>query len=162
MNEFSTAFFRIGDAGKGSIWVGPRPITDRLQDWVSEASDHGINHVVSLIEEQEVAELGLDNQGEALATAGIGFTRFPVDNFDIPDQGAFRKLIADLNDRLAASETLFLHCFGGVGRAGTTASCLLVEHGWDADDAMAHVTKVRGFRSPETDAQEDFVRRWRA
>ena len=157
----SQRFFEIGSVGNGRLIIGPRPQAGTLDDWVNAAKGTGINHVVSLIEEAEVERYGLDREGERLAANGIGFTRFPVDDFDIPDDGAFRKLIDDLTTKLGSGQTLFLHCAGGVGRAGTTASCLLVEHGWEPDDAMKLVSKKRGMRSPETAAQEDFVRRWR-
>jgi ADP-ribosyl-[dinitrogen reductase] hydrolase len=45
---------------------------------------------------------------------------------------------------------------GGLGRAGTTASRLLVELGWSPDDAIRAVRKVRP-GALETDEQEDFV-----
>jgi len=136
-------FYFIANIGNGSLWMGPR---------------QGVTHVVSLIENAEVERYRLESEGNVLENLDIGFTRFPVDDFNTPDAVKFQQLIADLTARLKQNETLFLHCAGGVGRAGTTASCLLVNHGMDPDDTMTLVSSQRGEKSPETLEQEEFVR----
>jgi ADP-ribosyl-[dinitrogen reductase] hydrolase len=49
-----------------------------------------------------------------------------------------------------------VHCWGGVGRAGTIAAACLVARGTPPEDAMAIVRKTRG-RAIESAAQERFV-----
>jgi ADP-ribosyl-[dinitrogen reductase] hydrolase len=61
-----------------------------------------------------------------------------------------------LRDRLRAGFNLLVHCMGGLGRAGTIASRLLVELGWSPEEAIRAVRKVRP-GALETDEQEDFV-----
>ena len=121
-------------------------------------AEHKITHVVSLIEEAEVVSCGLGGEEPELARQAIGFTRFPVDDFDTPEAFLFDNLINDLYSRLNNGENLFLHCYGGVGRAGITASCLLIRFGSSPDAAMTHVSKARGIACPETPAQQDFIR----
>ena len=155
----AAGFFDLGKIGNGRLLIGPRPQATELHDWSARASGLGVNHVVSLIEKSEVKQYHLKDEGPTLAAVGISFQHFPVDDFDVPDEGAFATLIAGLAMRLQEGETLFLHCAGGVGRAGTTASCIMVDHGWTADDAMRHVSDRRGVPSPETAAQAEFVGR---
>ena len=77
------------------------------------------------------------------------------------------RLLVELEARLAAGEKLYIHCWGGRGRAGTVGSCLLARvYGLGAEEALERVQ--RSFdtrrddnrRSPETEEQLAFVRRF--
>jgi hypothetical protein len=69
---------------------------------------------------------------------------------------------------LQAGRKIYLHCWGGIGRTGTTVGCYLVRQGKSGAEALEqlaawwrNVPKSRYFpRSPETDAQMDFVLHW--
>jgi protein-tyrosine phosphatase len=70
---------------------------------------------------------------------------------------------------VAAGRAVYVHCWGGRGRTGTAVGCYLARHGLAADDqALAMLRYLRRTdaraeaESPETTAQKDFVRRWRA
>ena len=151
-------FHFVSNIGNGSIWMGPRPLLQNFATWPKALTEIGVTHVVSLMAQSEVEKYGLQGEGRALNDVGIGFTRFPVDDFKTPDAAAFPELANKLTDHLERGENLFLHCAGGVGRAGTLASCLLVKNGMTADAAMALVSEKRGKKSPETIGQEKFVR----
>ena len=64
--------------------------------------------------------------------------------------------------------TVYVHCWGGVGRTGTVVGCHLVRRGMTGDEALARVGELftnmekssRRSRSPETDEQEAYVREW--
>jgi len=155
------SFFKIADLGHGSLTIGPRPGRKILATWTDDLKSLGISHVVSLIEMREIERHGLQDELQQLAHHDIGFTHFPIGDLSLPDGGKFVSLISDLREMLAAGENLFVHCAGGVGRAGTTASCLLIQFGEDAEIAMQRVSKARGETVPETEEQIQFVRRWK-
>jgi len=79
---------------------------------------------------------------------------------------------AGSTERLRALRPVYVHCYGGVGRTGTVAGCLLIEHGASGEEALTTVAdlfgtmspeKVRRHRyhgSPETEQQRQFVRAW--
>jgi protein-tyrosine phosphatase len=74
-------------------------------------------------------------------------------------------LVHDLELRVAAGECLYIHCWGGRGRAGTVGACLLASmYGIGADEALVRVQRAFDTRkddqrrSPETDEQHAFVR----
>lgn len=74
-------------------------------------------------------------------------------------------LLEDLTARLQRGERLYIHCWGGRGRAGTVGACLLARlYGVGAEEALARVDRAfstRGdvqYRSPETPEQQQFVR----
>jgi protein-tyrosine phosphatase len=79
-----------------------------------------------------------------------------------------RRTLDALDLALAQGRNVYLHCWGGVGRTGTTVGCYLVRHGLNGADALAQlaawwrtVPKSRTFpRSPETEAQAEYIRGW--
>jgi protein-tyrosine phosphatase len=70
---------------------------------------------------------------------------------------------------LAGGQRIYIHCWGGVGRTGTTVGCYLVRHGKSGQEALDHLTALwqkvpKRFahpRSPETEEQMQFVLNWK-
>ena len=141
-----------------NLATGPRPNAQELEQWCENMFRFGIHHVVSLISKEEINAYGLQKEEEALALHKIGFDGFPIHDFDVPDELPFQNMMAKLVKMHEAGKNIFLHCAGGVGRAGTLACCLLVHQGFDTDDAVALVSEKRGRISPETKRQVQFVR----
>ena len=66
-------------------------------------------------------------------------------------------LVDELTDLLRRGENLLLHCGAGIGRAGTTAVCVLLNLGLTADVALATVGAHRPMAGPEVGVQRDLV-----
>ena len=101
--------------------------------------------------------------------ADIVHVRIPVRDMDVPvDARHMVKILDTVDAALDAGRNVYVHCWGGIGRTGTVVACWLQRHGRSADEALnelaAHWTTVakrdRARRSPETDAQVAWVRRW--
>mmetsp|Transcript_18848 Transcript_18848/g.52798 ORF Transcript_18848/g.52798 Transcript_18848/m.52798 type:complete len:321 (-) Transcript_18848:255-1217(-) len=101
------------------------------------------------------------------------FLHHPVEDLGVPDsKEGLHALIDDLVTRMEQGEKLYIHCWGGRGRAGLVGACLLREaYGISAEEALTRVQKAfdtridNKLRSPETDEQHAFVkafvpRRW--
>ena len=94
--------------------------------------------------------------------------RAPVADYGLPDVRRMRWVLDHLQAALDGGPPLYLHCHGGIGRTGTAIGCLLVEHSFSGDEALALIAhkwqvmekRHRAPESPETDAQRDFIRRW--
>jgi protein-tyrosine phosphatase len=77
-------------------------------------------------------------------------------------------IVGTMNGELQRGACVYLHCHAGVGRTGTAVGCWLVEQGLTGPAALALIAHKRSNlarlaampRSPETDAQRDFVQRW--
>lgn len=57
----------------------------------------------------------------------VEFLHFPIEDLSIPEKEALDRLLEDLEQRVRSGEKLYIHCWGGRGRAGLVASCLLAK-----------------------------------
>ena len=130
----------------------------------------GIDHFVDLTEPHELApyaEIGADEAGRL--SKQVEHERRPIVDLSVPGNPAEMADILDAIDgALEDGRTVYLHCWGGVGRTGTVVGCWLVRHGRTGDQALQQladwwqgVEKVhRKPQSPETSEQFRYVREW--
>jgi hypothetical protein len=98
--------------------------------------------------------------------AGAHRVWHPIPNMGTPTSEQVAAILDDVDEARARGGTVYLHCWGGIGRTGTVVGCWLVRHGLDRGDAIATIAELRrrvaGERpSPETPGQEALVRSWR-
>lgn len=122
--------------------------------------DWGAAAVVSLIETHEMEMLGISNLGSAVAELGMKWFHLPIPDVTAPgadfEQG-WRSAGPHVRGLLAIGQSVFIHCKGGLGRAGTVAARLLIELGEAGPkDAIARVREVRR-GAIETVSQEDHL-----
>lgn len=153
-----TELFWIPTPLPGRLAVAPRPRGgDWLEDEMRGWCDAGIDLVVSLLSADEADEFGLQGEARAAAARGIRFRSFPIPDRGVPAPGsAFRELVDEIVDELAAGRRVAVHCRQGIGRAGLVAVAVLVAAGLDVAAAVERVGESRGRPVPETPAQ----RRW--
>jgi protein-tyrosine phosphatase len=120
---------------------------------------HRCDVLVSLLPDEELAELGLEELPAAVDVHGLSHRRLSVADGSIPtpeQEGEVLVLIDELRDALLAGKTVVLHCRAGFGRAGTLAA-VLVASLWELPaDAIARVRAAQP-RAVETVQQEHFV-----
>jgi hypothetical protein len=94
--------------------------------------------------------------------------RFPIGDFGLPTPGLMNAILDKLDEALQAGHKVYLHCWGGIGRTGTTVGCYLVRQGKTAEEALGQIASWwRGVPksqyhpySPETREQVNFIRTW--
>jgi len=99
----------------------------------------------------------------------IIYQRFPVGDYDLPSNEQMMNILDTLDASLAAGRKVYLHCFGGIGRTGTAVGCYLVRRGKTGEQALRQLAewwqaipkRNRFPRSPETDAQVQFILDWK-
>ena len=100
---------------------------------------------------------------------GPSHERFGIKDQSVPVTDELTKQALDAIDRhLEAGETVYVHCWGGVGRTGTIIGCWLSRHhepGQAALDKLKELWKQnpkrhRRPRSPENDLQDGYILTW--
>jgi protein-tyrosine phosphatase len=142
----------------------PRPragdwLPDEIAGWKAE----GIDAVVSLLEQHEVAELELQQEPMLCETAGIEFVSFPIPDRGVPESmRETQRLVRSLSAAVADGNAVAIHCRAGIGRSSLIAACVLVLNGYDPDSAFAAIAKARGIEVPDTEIQREWVSHFQA
>ena len=74
-----------------------------------------------------------------------------------------------IDNALSRGGTVYVHCWGGVGRTGTVIGCWLVRHGLSGEEALEQIAEWwkgvekshRAPSSPETSGQRGYVMEWK-
>jgi ADP-ribosylglycohydrolase/protein-tyrosine phosphatase len=144
------------------------PTKDEARAKLTALLDLGVRRVIDLTEEGELDRYDA-RLGELAAERGVEVThvRMPIRDVDVPTVNGMHAILAELRAAADAGELAYMHCWGGVGRTGTAAACLLIEEGCGPESVMDRLRELRQGTaranriSPETPEQRDFVIRWR-
>jgi protein tyrosine/serine phosphatase len=131
--------------------------------------DQGINYCLDLT---QANESGLKSYAPWFSDeAGrigreIWHKRLAIPDMGVPESRFMRRILDQLDDALQLGCTVYLHCYGGIGRTGTVVGCYLVRHGMSGPQAIDQIARWRlstpdGWKpSPETRPQTDLILRW--
>ena len=143
--------------GRLAIMARPRA-GDWLEDEIAGWKAQGVDVVVSLLEMEEVTELGLRREAELCRATGIEFVSFPIPDRGVPaSRRETAKLAKSIAAKIAAGRAIAIHCRAGIGRSSIVAACALVCAGIDADTAFVLIARARGVSVPDTDEQRNWV-----
>jgi hypothetical protein len=98
----------------------------------------------------------------------VTYQRFPIGDFGLPAPEQMKSILDAMDEALRSGRKIYVHCWGGIGRTGTTVGCYLVRQGKSGAEALEQLAEWwRGVpksryhpRSPETSQQREFVLRW--
>ena len=114
----------------------------------------GVGLVVSLLEDAEADEFGLQAEPALCAAAGMAFRRFPIPDHGTPaSQQALCGLLDAVHDALVQGTAVAIHCHAGIGRTGLVSGCLLQRLGVPCEEIFHRLSRSRGLQVPETQAQ---------
>ncbi len=133
----------------------------------------GIDHFIDLTTPQDGLEPYAETAREAARESGVDvkLERHSIVDGSIPRSPAQMVGILDaIDEALEEGRTVYVHCWGGVGRTGTVVGCWLARHGLSGNEALDRIADwwsampdaKRFFhpRSPETRGQHEYVRTW--
>lgn len=151
-------------------WEGAVAAIGKLQSFI----DAGIDAFVDLT----MPEDGLAPYEPLLLSLAreqdvdVVIDRLPILDMGTCDVAHMRRIVDTVDARLAEGRTVYVHCWGGVGRTGTVVGCWLVRHGRTGEQALAEVSGLfatmsagkqrrhAATGSPQTKAQRAMVRTW--
>ena len=124
--------------------------------------DHGVSIYVDLTHPADCLE-----PYERLIRPGRRRIAHPIVDLGTTTIPHMTRILDDVDAALDAGGSVYVHCWGGIGRTGTVVGCWLVRHGLDDGDAVARIAELRrtvsdvAVRSPETAAQRAMVEAWK-
>lgn len=149
---------KFGNASRLGIMARPRG-EDWLYDEIVNLKRQNVGLLVSLLEKEEIQELGLQQQASICKEKNIEFLNFPIVDRDIPKMGDnVEWLIRYLKTKLTDGISVVIHCRMGIGRSSIIAAAVLLQPGLTADIIIENIAKVRGVKVPDTDKQLDWLK----
>jgi ADP-ribosyl-[dinitrogen reductase] hydrolase len=110
--------------------------------------DMGVHRLISLITEEDMVMLRVENLGEEAQRFGLAWNHLPLPDTTAPTDAWMERgipVLQQLIDSIQGGEVVVVHCMGGLSRAGTFASMYLWLRGLDMEEA---IQRVREERSP--------------
>lgn len=156
----------------GRLLAGPYPSAPALPDaqkQVAALLDLGVDTIVDLTEPGEYGLLSywpLLSEASAAQGLAVEHRQWSIPDMSIPTVEQMRATLDDIDAALAEGRTVYVHCYGGIGRTGTVVGCYLVRNGASGDEALATISHLRrNIRqphrlSPETSEQRSMVLTW--
>lgn len=157
--HYKPSFYVVEQIGSGFLAVMARPVPG---EWIAEEfagiSSFGIDRVVSLLEPDEALDIGLGDEEEYCKQNGMEFVSYPIADRGLPDSVVeFSKFTHMLYESTGRGISTVVHCRAGIGWTGIVAAGVLLQAGFEPDEAFQHIAKARGMSVPDTDEQRAWI-----
>jgi len=137
----------------------PKSDTDIQKEFDSIAA-HGVTHLVSLLEAEEAASLGLASEQALCEERYMTYINYPIPDLTLPvSVDEFLSLAKHLYTLCLAGHHIVVHCRAGIGRTGMTCAAVLMHKEPNAQTAIDHIALQRGVSIPDTEEQTKFIHR---
>jgi len=118
--------------------------------------NNGYDTVLTLIEDHEMQRLRVKELRRGrVEYYGMSWIWAPITDQGVPENIIYSQIEQGL-ETIISGKSLFIHCMGGLGRAGLITAWILTHFGRTAEDAIREVRTVRP-GAIENIAQEQWV-----
>lgn len=142
--------------------LNPAPgLENPIAEDLAVLKSSGVEAVVTMLTEEELAKNNLDALGELVESAGLVWFHLPVQDKSMPASefdARWPQAQAQLKELLEAGKRVCVHCRGGTGRTGVVAAKLLLSCGAEFDTTVEAVRAARPGALNE-DEQLEYLRR---
>ncbi|MEO0898095.1 MAG: protein-tyrosine phosphatase family protein [Bacteroidota bacterium] len=151
--------FWIDASFRGKLGVMVRPSGPKfLGIELDVVKRKGADILVSVIEDTEIHELGLEQEGEAAGDAGLAFIHHPIPDRDIPENFEHTfSLVKELAEEVRKGKNVVVHCRKSIGRSPMIVAAIMVWLGISPKRAFQQIKKARKTRVPDQPSQYDWV-----
>lgn len=150
--------FTLDTPARGVLHTMARP---RGGEWLAEELgalvSAGVDVLVCLLTDAELLELGLVDEPDLAAAAGLEVVRRPWEDLTVPATTPALELARELAARLDAGEDVVVHCRAGIGRSSVLAALVLLVLGVPLEEVWERIAEARGLPVPDTEEQRRFV-----
>jgi protein-tyrosine phosphatase len=145
--------------GDKCLGIMPRPRgNDWLEDEIRGLKFSGIDYLVSLLEYDELDELGLDAEAELCDNHDIGFINLPIADGGIPGhEQKYLNLVHQLAEALLNGKKVVVHSRTGIGRSSLLCAGILISLGVPVPSVFEILEAHREIAVPDTDEQEEWL-----
>lgn len=156
--------YKVSQLGKGFLAVMAKPVGGEwIEDEFCGIAQFGIYRLVSLLENHEIREFGLQAAPVLCAANQVDFLHFPIRDRGVPPSlSATQKLVTHLHSSIVNGDNTVIHCRAGIGRTGLLAAAILIRHGEDVADTLSMVSKARRVPVPDTEEQINWLKQHQA
>jgi protein-tyrosine phosphatase len=117
-----------------------------------------VNVVISLLSQDDVADLELHHESKIYKEVGIGFIHFPIGDFGVPqNEDKFIALVQALSTQIDLGQILAIHCRAGIGRSSLLAAAILIHRGFEPKDVFEHISEHRQTKVPDKRSQAEWL-----
>ena len=154
-----TGVYWIQHSRKPGLAIVARPRDeDSLEDDLLLLKHAGIDVLISLLEDAEGMDLGLEQERRLAEKIGLEFLSYPIPDRTTPtNREDFCRLISHLTAAIRAGKHVGVHCRASIGRSTIVTAAVLVELGWDASRALPLIEQARGCIVPDTEEQRLWI-----
>lgn len=142
----------------GKLYLSAMPGREEpLEEFLQEAEEAGINHILCLVSDEEIAEKSPEYL-EAIhhGTIPARLWQHPIPDYGAPDQpDEILQAVDAMKQALIRGESVVIHCAAGIGRTGMVATALLIRLGFSQPVATRTIEQAGS--TPETEEQWDFI-----
>ena len=117
-----------------------------LSSSVKTIKQAGATSIVTMLSDEELAQLEVTELGNTITSAGLKWFQLPVEDDAEPNldfEERFSEVRDELLKQIESGETIAIHCRGGSGRTGLMAAILLLESGAYWTDVKPLIQSMR-------------------
>ncbi|MES0882197.1 protein-tyrosine phosphatase family protein [Roseibium sp. SCP14] len=145
----------------GNLFIMPKPSGEWLRNDLQKLKQLDVDHIVSMLEPDEAASLGLTEEARLCREFDIRFTSVPVRDRGLPGVETASIIVQTIHQNLNAAKNVAVHCRAGIGRSGLIVCCALIADGETPGAAIEKVSQARGVAVPDTIEQKEFIHAFR-